>query len=169
MVRLNDFAIPQAARCIQEPSPKRLPSLDVPASAAKSQKAKKPKRKNKKEQRTDIEDDELNFLSKRGSKMLLISAVSTCMESLLGKKILDSWRVVFKDNKNFDKLVEEWKAILDVLMPWHSTLEPAIGSGLKSKEATQNAAKQLRATLTSFSSMYAQQLKPFSDSINTDM
>ncbi len=65
--------------------------------------------------------------------------------------------------------VEEWKAILDVLMPWHSTLEPAIVSGLKSKEATQNAAKQLRATLTSFSSMYAQQLKPFSDSINTDM
>lgn len=125
--------------------------------------------KNKKEQRTDIEDDELNFLSKRGSKMLLISAVSTCMESLLGKKILDSWRLVFKDNKNFDKLVEEWKAILDVLMPWHSTLEPAIVSGLKSKEATQNAAKQLRATLTSFSSMYAQQLKPFSDSINTDM
>lgn len=126
-------------------------------------------KKNKKEQRTDIEDDELNFLSKRGSKMLLISAVSTCMESLLGKKILDSWRLVFKDNKNFDKLVEEWKAILDVLMPWHSTLEPAIVSGLKSKEATQNAAKQLRATLTSFSSMYAQQLKPFSDSINTDM
>ena len=115
--------------------------------------------KNKKEQRADIEDDELNFLSKRGSKMLLISAVSTCMESLLGKKILDSWRLVFKDNKNFDKLVEEWKAILDVLMPWHSTLEPAIVSGLKSKEATQNAAKQLRATLTSFSSMYAQQLK----------
>ena len=36
------------------------------------------------------------------------------MESLLGKKILDSWRLVFKDNKNFDKLVEEWKAILDV-------------------------------------------------------
>ena len=57
--------------------------------------------KNKKEQRTDIEDDELNFLSKRGSKMLLISAVSTCMESLLGKKILDSWRLVFKDNKNY--------------------------------------------------------------------
>lgn len=54
-------------------------------------------------------------------------------------------------------------------MPWHSTLEPAIVSGLKSKEATQNAAKQLRATLTSFSSMYAQQLKPFSDSNNTEI
>lgn len=125
--------------------------------------------KNKKEQRTDIENDELNFLSKRGSKMLLISAVSTCMESLLGKKILDSWRLVFKDNRNFDKLVEEWKAILDVLLPWHSTLESAIESGLKSKEATQNATKQLRATLASFSAMYAQQLKPFSEIINTNM
>ena len=101
--------------------------------------------------------------------MLLISAVSTCMESLLGKKILDSWRLVFKDNRNFDKLVEEWKAILDVLLPWHSTLESAIESGLKSKEATQNATKQLRATLASFSAMYAQQLKPFSEIINTNM
>lgn len=101
--------------------------------------------------------------------MLLILAVGTCMESILGKKILDSWRLVFKNNKNFDKLVEEWKAILDVLMPWHSMLEPAIISGLKSKEATQNAAKQLRATLASLSSMCAQQLKLFSDSINTDM
>ena len=54
-------------------------------------------------------------------------------------------------------------------MPWHSMLEPAIISGLKSKEATQNAAKQLRATLASLSSMCAQQLKLFSDSINTDM
>ena len=101
--------------------------------------------------------------------MLLISAVSTCMENLLGKKILDSWKLVFKDNGNFDKLVEEWKAILDVLMPLHTTLEPAISSGLKSKEATQNATKQLRAMLASFSAMYAQQLKPFSDIINTNM
>ena len=91
------------------------------------------------------------------------------MENLLGKKILDSWKLVFRDNRNFDKLVEEWKIILDVLMPLHSTLEPAIESGLKSKEATQNAAKQLRALLASFSGMYAQQLKPFSDIINTDM
>ena len=54
-------------------------------------------------------------------------------------------------------------------MPLHTTLEPAISSGLKSKEATQNATKQLRAMLASFSAMYAQQLKPFSDIINTNM
>lgn len=56
-----------------------------------------------------------------------------------------------------------------VSMPLHSTLEPAIVGGLKSKEATQNATKQLRAVLASFSAMYAQQLKPFSNIINTDM
>ncbi len=124
---------------------------------------------NKKEQRTEIENEELAFLSKRGSKMLLIAAVSTCMESLLGKKILDSWKLAFKNNTNFEKLVENWSTVLNVLLPFHSTLEPAIVDGLKSKESTQNATKQLRAMLTSFSMMYAKQLKPFVDIINTDM
>ena len=75
----------------------------------------------------------------------------------------------YKGRTDLVDLYGDNSLLLYVLMPWHSTLEPAIVSGLKSKEATQNAAKQLRATLTSFSSMYAQQLKPFSDSINTDM
>lgn len=127
------------------------------------------KLKNKKEQRTDIEDDEFNFLSKRGSKMLLIAAVSTCMESLLGKKILDPWKLVFKNNSDFEKLVEKWTTVIDVLLPLHATLEPAIIGGLKSKESTQNATKQLRAMVTSLSAMYAKQLKPFTDIINTDM
>ena len=125
--------------------------------------------KNKKEQRTDIEEDEFNFLSKRGSKMLLIAAVSTCMESLLGKKILDPWKLVFKNNTDFEKLVEKWTTVIDVLLPLHATLEPAIIGGLKSKESTQNATKQLRAMVTSLSTMYAKQLKPFADMINTDM
>ena len=48
--------------------------------------------------------------------MLLIYAISVCMESLIGKKILDPWRLVFKDNLNFDSLVEKWKQILDILI-----------------------------------------------------
>ena len=86
----------------------------------------------------------------------------------MGKK-LDPWKLVFKNNTDFEKLVEKWTTVIDVLLPLHATLEPAIIGGLKSKESTQNATKQLRAMVTSLSTMYAKQLKPFADMINTDM
>ena len=125
--------------------------------------------KNKKEERTCVEEGEFTFLSKRGSKMLLIYAISVCMESLIGKKILDPWRLVFKDNLNFDSLVEKWKQILDILIPFHSTLEPALAGGLKSRETSKNVALQLRALTSSLSNMFVQQLREFVESINTDM
>lgn len=125
--------------------------------------------KDKKEQRTEVEQDEFAFLSKRGSKMLLIYAVSICMESLIGKKILDPWKLSFKDNDKFEELVDSWKDVLEVLLPFHAILEEALIEGLKSKELTQKVTKQLRAMVTSFRSIYVKQLKIFVNTINTNM
>lgn len=125
--------------------------------------------KNKKEERTDVEEGEFVFLSKRGSKMLLIYAISICMESLVGKKILDSWRLFYKENQNFDSLVKKWKQIIDILLPFHETLEPALVGGLKNKEISKNVAMQLRAVVSSLGSIYSKQLHEFIKCINTDM
>lgn len=125
--------------------------------------------KNLKEQRTEVEEGELAFLSKRGSKMLLIYAISTCMESLIGKKILDSWKLVYKDNTNFEYLVEMWKKILDIIIPFHGTLEPALQGGLKSKEHANSVTVQLRAMVASLSKVYSVQLKEYIESVKTDM
>lgn len=46
--------------------------------------------KEKQETRTDSENEQMQFLSKRGSKMLLISVISECMENIIGIKIVDS-------------------------------------------------------------------------------
>lgn len=125
--------------------------------------------KNKKEERTDVEEGEVNFLSRRGAKMLLIYAIGVCMESLISKKIFDSWKLFYKDNQNFESLVKRWKQVLDILLPFHGTLEPALTGGLKSREASKNVAMQLRAVVSSLGTVYAKQLYEFIKSINTDM
>jgi hypothetical protein len=125
--------------------------------------------KNLKEQRTDVQNGSLEFLSKRGSKMLLIYAISNCMESLLGKKILDPWRLVYRDNQNFDHLVEMWKMILEIMMPFHEHLQPALEGGLKSKETAKNVTFQVRALVASLSKLYATQLKEYIEIVKTDM
>lgn len=125
--------------------------------------------KNKKEERTSVEDGEFAFLSKRGSKMLLIYVVSICMESLIGKKILDPWRLVYRDNQDFDSLVEKWKQVISILIPFHGTLEPALVGGLKNRETSKNVASQLCAVVSSLGPVFIQQLHEFVDSINTDM
>lgn len=125
--------------------------------------------KNKKEERTSVEEGEFAFLSKRGSKMLFIYAVSICMESLIGKKILDPWRLVYKDNQDFDSLVEKWKQVISILIPFHGTLEPALVGGLKNRETSKNVALQLCAIASSLGPVFIQQLQEFVESINTDM
>lgn len=125
--------------------------------------------KSRTEQLTDVEEDELNFLCKRGSKMLLIYVVGSCMESLLNKKILDSWRLVYNNNQDFDRLVEMWKGILIILLPFNNMLDPALQGGLKSKDTAKNVTEQVRAMITSLSKTYANQLKDYIAAIKTDM
>ena len=125
--------------------------------------------KNKKEERTDVEEGEFNFLSKRGAKMLLIYAISVCMESLISKKILDSWKLFYKDNRDFEALVRKWKQVIDILLPFHGTLEPALLGGLKSSQTSKNVVTQLRAVVSSLGTVYTKQLHEFIKSINTDM
>lgn len=125
--------------------------------------------KGRKEQRTDVEEGVLSFLSKRGSKMLLVFAVSNCMESLLGKKILDSWRLVYKNNQNFSELVAKWKKILDFLLPFHEHLESALNGGLKNKEEAKKAVSQMTAVAASLSKVFMEQLKDFIKDVKADM
>lgn len=125
--------------------------------------------KNKKEQRTEVEEGEFTFLSRRGSKMLLIYVVNICMESLIGKKVLDSWKLVYKNNQDFDSLVNKWKQVIDILLPFHGTLEVSLIGGLKNKETAKNVAMQLRAVISSLGAVYSAQLQEFIGSINTDM
>ena len=87
--------------------------------------------------------------------MLLVSA----WRCLIGKKILDPWRLVYKDNQDFDSLVEKWKQVLSFLIPFHGTLEPALVGGLKNRETSKNVALQFCAVVSSLGSVFIHNFK----------
>lgn len=95
----------------------------------------------KESERTEVEGKQYTFLSKRGSKMLLIYTIAKCMEGIIGKRITNSWGMGFKDTKNFESLYQLWLKVVKSILPMSvSSLENVLVEGLKSKEKAENAA-----------------------------
>lgn len=118
------------------------------------------------EERTDIEETQHRFMSKRGAKMLLLYTVSKCMEGILGKKIKDSWMLAFRDNSDFGALVLSWKTVIKSILPMScSHLEKALIEGLKSKELSENVANIVVGLFASIQDTVRPQLKSFIDSV----
>ena len=117
-------------------------------------------------EKTDIEDKQHKFLSKRGSKMLLLYTISKCMEGIVGKRITDTWGIQFKDNSDFGSAVSSWRAVIKVILPMaYFKLEEALSEGLKSKERCETSSDVVVGLFASIQDTVAPQLKAFVKSI----
>lgn len=118
------------------------------------------------ENRTDIEEKQHKYLSKRGSKMLFLYTISKCMEGIMGRKIRDNWSLIFRDNSDFDALVNHWKAVIKSVLPMScAPLEAVIKDGLKSKEFSESAADTVVGLFTAIQDTIQAQLKTFIDAV----
>ena len=100
--------------------------------------------------RTDQENKQLDFLRRRGAKILLISAIHDCLETVLGTKIIDYSRLSFKDSKNTNQILEYWKIVIKSVLPGVcATLMGALDKGLNNKEKAAMAAKQAAGVFAS--------------------
>lgn len=122
--------------------------------------------KNKKELRTEIEEQQMAFLSKRGSKMLLIYAISATLENMLGEKIVDAWNLKFKDATDFARLVELWKLVISVVISFCQNLLPALEGGLKNRETARTCVDTIRSLMSAIQGMLKVQLKVFADEVS---
>lgn len=113
----------------------------------------------KKESRTATEEQQMEFLSKRGSKMLMIATISECLEDLLGAKISDKWKLKFKDNSDFEKLIQMWLKIIAAIISFNQKLEPALQGGLKNKEQVGTQVGEVKSMVSSVRTILAEQLK----------
>jgi hypothetical protein len=122
--------------------------------------------KDKKETRTESEEQQMAFMSKRGSKMLLIFTISESLENIIGIKISDSWNLKFNDNTNFDKLVGLWKDVIGVVLAFNLNLLPALDGGLKSNQTVKTVVDNVKAIIIAIQGTLKIQLKDFVDSIS---
>ncbi|MPM10479.1 hypothetical protein SDC9_56811 [bioreactor metagenome] len=84
---------------------------------------------------TDMDEEQLAFLSKRGSRILLLSTIVYCLEGLLAQRIANRKKLHFNDNSNFINSTSWWLPVVKFCLAFYSDLLPALSAGgLDSKE-----------------------------------
>lgn len=68
------------------------------------------------------EEDRLAFLRMRGANYIFISAISSCLEIILNKKIPNLFRVSFDSKIKLNKAKELWFSIVDSTIPFSNHL-----------------------------------------------
>lgn len=93
------------------------------------------------------EDKQINFLRKRGSIYLLVSAIAACLEVFLGRKIPNLYRIAFGGQVSPNEAQKIWSEIVDVTAPLAAQLEEAINDGLKSIERVNAAIQKFQGLI----------------------
>ncbi|MBI4824927.1 MAG: AIPR family protein [Nitrospirae bacterium] len=88
---------------------------------------------------TTSEEQQLQFFRKRGSTYLLASAVASCLETFLNRKIPNRFRISFSDKTSPKKAQDYWMSIVNLNVPLCTQLEDALTDGLKSAERVSKA------------------------------
>lgn len=88
---------------------------------------------------TTTEEQQLQFFRKRGSTFLLTSAIASCLETFVNRKIPNRFRVSFGDLTSPKKAQDFWAAIVNINVPLCTQLEDALTDGLKSMERVNKA------------------------------
>jgi hypothetical protein len=89
--------------------------------------------------RTEAQKRQAQFFSTRGSNHLLVAAVASCLETILGSPIPDRYSIRFKGKVSPTQAAAKWKPVLKVLLAFTSQLSDATDQGLKSKDKVSSA------------------------------
>lgn len=83
---------------------------------------------------TGLEEKQLAFFRNRGSIYLFVSAVAACMETYLGRKVPNPFRLSFGPSLSPTQAQDVWTDIVLRTAPLSAHLEEAISDGLKNSE-----------------------------------
>ena len=86
------------------------------------------------------ESEWIEYFRKRGSRILLLSAIAMNLEVILDTPLGNIRRLQYKDNSNFSNCKNLWKPIVDMVLTFCEKLKPALSAGGLSSKETANAA-----------------------------
>lgn len=95
---------------------------------------------------TGAETRQLEFFRRRGSTLLFASAVASCLETVLGKRIVNATRLSFGYSVSLSDASKYWSKVISILVPFCDHLTSAFEYGLKNTAAVSSA-------LTTFQSL----------------
>lgn len=94
------------------------------------------------------ESNQLDFLCKRGSRILLLASISKCLEIILQQRIASMEKLCFDDNSNFEICKQWWLPIVNAVLSFYGMLVPALSAGgLDSKAKAATAMDRIKAVI----------------------
>jgi hypothetical protein len=108
---------------------------------------------------TSSESGQLDFFRKRGAIYLFVSAVSSCLEIFLRRKIPNLFRLSFGEKVSPRDGEKIWSNVVDTILPLCIHLDEAISDGLKSAERVKKSIQKFQSlvevTATSNRTIYS--------------
>ncbi len=95
--------------------------------------------------RTDAQKKHASFFSARGSNYVIVAAVASCIETVLGRAVADRYSLTFIDNISPTVAMDRWQPVVDIMLSFSAQLQPATDQGLKTKEQVVKAIQNFSA------------------------
>lgn len=93
---------------------------------------------------TQSEHEQLEFLRFRGATLLLTAAIASCLETFIGRAVINSFDASFGNQTSPAKGEQYWKPIVELTLPFSTQLLPAVKSGLKNSENVKTAIRNFQ-------------------------
>jgi hypothetical protein len=97
--------------------------------------------------RTEAQKRHAAFFSSRGSNYLLVAAIGTCIETLLGRAVADRYALKFGKNVSPAAATDIWQPVVDVVLSFSGQLQPATDLGLKAQDRVNKAVGDFSAMI----------------------
>lgn len=97
--------------------------------------------------RTTAQKNHGMFFSRRGSNYLLVAAIGSCIETLIGRHVPDRHSLQFAKNLSPAAAADIWQPVVDVALSFSSQLMPATDQGLKSQDRVQKVVTDFSAMI----------------------
>lgn len=105
--------------------------------------------KNNKSIITVIEAEELEVLRSRGSILLFAQAIGNCQETILNKRVANTFRISFGDLISPNTAISYWEPIIDTTIPFCKQLIPALVGGLKNLDKANEVVSNFKSFVES--------------------
>lgn len=94
------------------------------------------------------EEKQLEFLTKRGTRILLLSTIAKNLEIFTQRRISNPSKLRFKNNNDFDTCMDLWKPLVIITLSFNSHMESALSTGgLDSKERANKVISEVGSLL----------------------
>lgn len=110
---------------------------------------------------TTNETNLLKFLRSRGSIVLFTTAVSSCIEEILGKQISNLFRLKFCNDMTIENGMKLWKPIIAILASFSDTLNQGLSDGIKNEEKIKNALNQFQQLVSAVKAANSTEFEKF--------